>query len=105
MTTEDLKVENANVRVSNANEEGRVYDIMATFTTSNGVLKRVEGGQVQKNGLMVASFYTGHDSDKSTTVTYMNTAHEDTAMQCELIQLISEFMSLSFAKAIAEAED
>lgn len=105
MTINDLKVENANVRVSNANEEGKVYEIAATFQTKDGKLRKVDSGNVSKEGKQIASFYTGMEYEVSRSVTYMNEATKSVEMQCEIIHLIDEFVKVSAEKAIAEANE
>lgn len=105
MNLEDLKVESASVRVSNANEEGAVYNISASFATRNGVLTRVDSGNVMKGNEREADFWSNVEGQPSTTITYYGAAHDDVAMQTEINTLINQFIDLAVAKAVSEAND
>ncbi len=56
---------NANVRISNANDAGRQYDISANFTVQGGEVTNVDSGSVTKDGVQKASFsvYGGYNSN------------------------------------------
>ena len=105
MELKDLKVESASVRVSNANEEGAVYNISASFATRNGVLTRVDSGSAMKGNEREADFWSNLEGQPSTTITYYGAAHEDIAMQSEINALINQFIDLAVTKAVSEAND
>ena len=105
MELKDLKVESASVRVSNANEEGAVYNISASFATRDGVLTRVDSGSVMKGNEREADFWSNVEGQPSTTITYYGAAHDDVAMQTEINTLINQFIDLAVAKAQSEATE
>lgn len=107
MTLEDLKVESASVNVSNSNEAEAKYRISANFNTRNNVLTSAEGGNVTnaETGERLAYFNVRYDSEKSMSVTYYGSIHDDVTAQTEINQLISDFMSLAESKAKSETND
>lgn len=107
MTINDLKVESASVNVSNSNEAEAKYRISANFNTRNNVLTSAESGNVTKaeNGERVAYFNVRYDSEKSMSVTYYGSIHDDVTTQTEINQLISDFMALAEDKAKSETND
>lgn len=105
MEIKDLKVESASVRVSNANEVGRVYKIEASFATREGKLTRVDGGSVYKENEREADFWSNLEGQPSTTITYYGTAHDDLTMQSEINALINQFIDAAIEKAISEVND
>lgn len=105
MRIEDLKVENASVRVSNANEVGRAYKIEASFATREGKLTRVDGGNVYKGDEREADFWSNLEGQPSTTITYYGAAHDDLTMQSEINTLINQFIDAAVEKAISEVND
>lgn len=105
MRVEDLKVENASVRVSNAKEVGGKYKISANFRTSDAVMTNVENGTVMKENEQVASFYANMNMNNATTVTYYGETSKDIQTQCEVNALIYEFVGLAVDKVKAEANE
>lgn len=105
MELKDLKVENASVRVSNANEVEPKYKISASFATREGKLTRVDNGNVMKDNEREADFWSNLEGQPSTTITYYGAAHEDIAMQSEINALINQFIDLAVTKAVSEAND
>ena len=59
MELKDLKVVSANVQVDNSNQAESKYKISASFRTSNGAVKGIDGGSVivKEDNKHVASFY------------------------------------------------
>ena len=89
MTRSDLKLENANVRVSNANQEDKVYNIEANFNTSNHSLTSIDNGTVRKDGNMIAQFYKRYDGSEVTTYTfYGNPSREE---KVDIMGLVEDF--------------
>lgn len=105
MTISDLKVTEARVTADNSNQADRVMNIQATFVTTANTLQRVESGQVTKEGVFLASFWTGMTSENATSVTFHNDAHDNTELQCELITFINEFLEVATAKVAEEANE
>lgn len=107
MELKDLKVVSANVQVDNSNQAGSKYKISANFRTSNGVVKGIDGGNVtvKETNAHVASFYRNMEFEGSLSVTYMNEAANDVAVQCEINTLINEFVTIALVKAVEEAEE
>ena len=105
MTVENLKVESASVRVSNANEEGREYNISASIRTKDGKVLNIDGGSVLKGAENVANIYSNNEFEKSLSITYIGSAHNDVSAQCAINQLVNEFISVATTKALAEAAE
>lgn len=105
MQQQDLKLERASVRVSNANQADRVYSIEADFNTSNHELVRVDSGMVSKDGKTVCTFYKNYDG-MSNQNTYTFYAEANTAeMKCEIITLIEEFENAAEAVVFKEVNE
>jgi hypothetical protein len=105
MQQQDLKLERASVRVSNANQADRVYSIEADFNTSNHELVRVDSGMVSKDGKTVCTFYKNYDG-MSNQNTYTFYAEANTAeMKCEIITLIEEFEDAAEAVVFKEVNE
>lgn len=105
MEKKDLKLENASVRVSNANQADRVYSVEANFNTSNHELVRVDSGMVSKDGKTVCTFYKNYDGMRNQN-TYTFYAEANTAeMKCEIITLIEEFESAAEAVVFNETHE
>ena len=51
-----VTVESYQLRVSNASDEAKVYDINCTINVNNKTVGNIDGGMVMKNGVTVASF-------------------------------------------------
>lgn len=105
MRIEDLKVENASVRVSNAKADGAKYKISANFRTNNGKLTNVEGGSVSNENGQIATFYVNLDMNNATSVTYYGDITKDIQAQCEVNALIYEFVDLAMVKAMDEVNE
>ena len=107
MVVSDLKVVSANVQVDNSNQEEGKYKISASFRTSNGAIKGIDSGMVigKDENTHVASFYKNIEFEDSLHITYMNEAANDVATQCEINQLINDFVALAMAKAVEEAAE
>lgn len=105
MVLSDLKVENASVRVSNANEVDSVYQISANFSTREGKLVGVNGGQVMKGSEREADFWANLEGTPSRTITYYGEAHNNKDMQDEINNMVNDFIDLATAKAQAEAAE
>lgn len=103
MRIEDLKVENASVRVSNANEVEPKYRISANFATREGKLTSVDSGRVMKGDEREADFWSNLEGQPSTTITYYGAAHDDIAIQSEINALINQFIDIAVSKAVSEA--
>ena len=90
--TQIIKYEQVNVRVSNMADDSRTYDIMATVNnlTTGSKVAGIEGGQVQKDGLMKA--YFNAYSDGMLTVNYQaaSTADERTAVLTAINDFVAE---------------
>lgn len=106
MSTAKYKVESANLRVSNVNDEAREYTVAANFNTMGSELQRVEAGAVTTlEGVQLASFYTGFQNEKSLTITYYGEAKENAETQCSVNGAINTFIEEAVAIAVAEAEE
>lgn len=105
MDIQDLKVENASVRVSNANQADKTYNISASFATREGKLTRVDSGSVYKDNEREADFWSNLEGQPSTSITYYGAAHDDLSMQNEINALINQFIDVAVAKSVAEAND
>lgn len=105
MNIQDLKVENASVRVSNANQVNAAYKISASFATREGKLTRVDSGQVYKDNEREADFWSNLEGQPSTSITYYGAAHDDLSMQNEINALINQFIDVAVEKAVSEAND
>lgn len=101
----DLKVKRASVYVSNEEAEVKDYVIGASFVTNKGKLSRIEGGNVTKDNINLASFYTGYDMEQSITITYYGEASTSHELQCAINKLINDFVELAAAKAIEEISE
>lgn len=107
MELKDLKVVSANVQVDNSNQAESKYTISASFRTSNGAVKGIDGGNVivKETNTHVASFYRNMEFEGSLSVTYMNEAANDVAVQCEINTLINEFVTIALVKALEETAE
>ena len=105
MVLSDLKVVSAHIQVDNSNEENGKYKISASFRTQDGVIKGIDGGIVVsvESGKQNASFYKNVEFEDSLHVAYMNESVQDVAVQCEIMQLINEFVTIAQTKAVNEA--
>lgn len=105
LTIDDLKVKRASVYVSNEESDVKDYIIGANFNTAGGKLERIDGGNVTKDGVTYASFYTGYGMEQSTTITYYNEANDVYEIQCEVNRIIKEFVELAIAKVYEEVSE
>lgn len=107
MNLSDLKVVSANVQVSNENQEEGKYKISASFRTSNGTIKGISSGTViaKESGEHYASFDKNIEFEESLHITYMGEASNDVAVQCEINQLIYDFVALAMTKAVEETAE
>lgn len=107
MVLNDLKVVSANVQVDNSNQAESAYKISANFRTSGGQVKGIDGGSVieKESSTHVASFYRNLEFEESLHVTYMNEAANDVAVQCEINQLINDFVTIAQSKAVEESAE
>lgn len=103
MEKKDLKLENANVRVSNANQVDKVYSIEANFNTSNHVLTSIDNGTVRKDGNMIAQFYKRYDGSEVTTYTfYGNPSREE---KVDIMGLVEDFELAAEAVVLTEVKE
>lgn len=103
MEKKDLKLENANVRVSNANQENKEYNIEANFNTSNHVLTSIDNGTVRKDGNMVAQFYKRYDGSEVTTYTfYGNPSREE---KVNIMGLVEDFEAAAESVVLSEVNE
>lgn len=107
MVISDLKVVSANIQVDNSNQEEGKYKISASFRTSNGAIKGIDSGMViaKDKNEHDASFYKNIEFEDSLHITYMGEAANNVAVQCEINQLINDFVALATTKAIEEAAE
>jgi hypothetical protein len=107
MELKDLKVVSANVQVDNSNEVNGKYKISASFRTKDGAIKGIDSGMVisKESSEHDASFYKNIEFEDSLHITYMNEAANNVATQCEINQLINDFVVLAMAKAVEEAAE
>lgn len=105
MTLEDLKVENASVRVSNGNEMAAPYKISASFQTRDGKLVRIEGGSVTKDMVRIAEFWSSVEGSPSTSMTFYEEAYGNVAVQNAVSSIINEFIEMAAAKTMAETNE
>lgn len=82
-----VKVEGYQLRVSNASDEAKVYDINCTINVNNKTVGNIDGGMVMKEGVNVASFNRWDANNLN--VTYMGI---DTEAQCAVNAAINEFI-------------
>lgn len=83
-----VKVESYQLRVSNASDEARVYDISCTLNVNNGKVGNIDGGMVMKEGANVANFNRWDANNLN--VTYMGVETEE---QCTITTAINEFIT------------
>ena len=82
-----VTVESYQLRVSNASDEAKVYDINCTINVNNKTVGNIDGGMVTKNGVTVASFNRWDANNLN--VTYMGVETEE---QCTITTAINEFI-------------
>ena len=80
-----VTVESYQLRVSNASDEAKVYDINCTINVNNKTVGNIDGGMVMKNGVTVASFNRWDANNLN--VTYMGVETEE---QCTITTAINE---------------
>ena len=103
MTRNDLKLENANVRVSNANQADKVYSIEANFNTSNHALTSIDNGTVRKDGNMIVQFYKRYDGSEVTTYTfYGNPSREE---KVDIMGLVEDFETAAESVVLTEVNE
>ena len=83
-----VTVESYQLRVSNASDEAKVYDINCTINVNNKTVGNIDGGMVMKNGVTVASFNRWDANNLN--VTYMGVEAEE---QCAITTAINEFIA------------
>lgn len=93
-----VKVESYQLRVSNASDEARVYDISCTLNVNNGNVGNIDGGMVMKEGANVANFNKWNENNLN--VTYMGI---DTEAQCAVNAAINEFIEAATTLATSSA--
>ena len=93
-----VKIESYQLRVSNASDEARVYDISCTLNVNNGKVGNIDGGMVMKEAANVASFNRWDANNLN--VTYMGI---DTEAQCAVNAAINEFIEAATTLATSSA--
>ena len=93
-----VTVESYQLRVSNASDEAKVYDINCTMNVNNKTVGNIDGGMVMKNGVTVASFNRWDANNLN--VTYMGVDAEE---QCTITMAINEFIAA--ATTLAETTE
>ena len=93
-----VTVESYQLRVSNASDEARVYDISCTLNVNNGKVGNIDGGMVMKEGANVANFNRWDANNLN--VTYMGVEAEE---QCTITTAINEFITA--ATTLAETTE
>ena len=93
-----VKVESYQLRVSNASDEARVYDISCTLNVNNGKVGNIDGGMVMKEGANVANFNRLDANDLN--VTYMGIGTE---AQCAVNAAINGFIEAATTLATSSA--
>ena len=83
-----VTVESYQLRVSNASDEARVYDISCTINVNDKTVGNIDGGMVMKNGVSVASFNRWDVNNLN--VNYIGV---DTEEQCTITTAINEFIA------------
>ena len=89
-----VTVESYQLRVSNASDEAKVYDINCTINVNNKTVGNIDGGMVMKNGVTVASFNRWDVNNLN--VTYMGVEAEE---QCNITTAINEFITAAITLA------
>lgn len=104
MEVQDLKVESASVFVTNANQKDAKYRISANFATRNGVLTRIDNGNIVhiEDNEVVAHFSKNLENGKSYQVNYMGKAYDNRELQCEVNDFIHEYIEIGENKAYNE---
>lgn len=92
-----VKVESYQLRVSNASDEARVYDISCTLNVNNNKVGNIDGGTVMKEGANVANF--NRWDANSLNVTYMGI---DTEAQCAVNTAINDFIEAATTLATSQ---
>ena len=93
-----VTVESYQLRVSNASDEAKVYDISCIMNVNDKTVGNIDGGMVMKNGVTVASF--NRWSENNLNVTYMGVEAEE---QCTITTAINEFIAA--ATTLAETTE
>ena len=83
-----VTVESYQLRVSNASDEAKVYDINCTINVNNKTVGNIDGGMVMKTGVTVASFNRWDANNLN--VTYMGVEVEE---QCTITTAINEIIA------------
>lgn len=83
-----VKVESYQLRVSNASDEARVYDIICTLNVSDNKVTGVENGQTMKDGVYIADF--NRSSDNNFQVTFHGVSNDK---MCEVTNAINDFIA------------
>lgn len=107
MQLSDLKVESASVQVSNASQIGAKFKISANIETRDGKLTRINGGTVivVEGNTQVANFSKDLEYGKNYNVNFMSAAFEDKEMQCEINDVIHQYIALTENKAYQEISE
>lgn len=95
-----VKVESYQLRVSNASDEARVYDISCTLNVNDNKVGNIDGGMVMKDGANVASFNKWDANNLN--VTYMGI---DTEAQCAVNAAINEFIEAATTLATSASAE
>ena len=105
MEKKDLKLESASVRVSNANQTEKVYNIEANFNTYDHKLQRVDNGIVRKDNETYATFYKSYEGSQNTTTYtfYAQAASKET--KAEIMELVEDFEAVAEAVALNECSE
>lgn len=93
-----VTVESYQLRVSNASDEAKVYDINCTINVNNKAVGNIDGGMVMKDGANVANFNKWNENNLN--VTYMGI---DTEAQCAVNAAINEFIEAATTLATSSA--
>ena len=83
-----VTVESYQLRVSNASDEAKVYDISCIINVNDKTVGNIDGGMVMKNGVSVASFNRWDVNNLN--VNYIGVETEE---QCTITTAINEFIS------------
>lgn len=92
-----VALNSANVRVSNANDSEKVFDIEANANVTNNSVSSVDSGVVNDGSVQVATFHSY--GDNNVTISYMNV---DASKQCAITEAVNAFLEAVRTKVAEE---
>lgn len=92
-----VKLNSANVAASNETDTEKVYDITANVNISDHTVNSIDGGNVTKDGIQLASF--SKHGEYSLNINFINV---DVTEMCNIVNAVNEFNDNVAAKVAEE---